>query len=132
MTLLVLLFTALISSAQSSDSSSYQISGGFSCLSNTMNGVPGARQPLLGWDASLASPAWRNLRFKIDYSGFLGKNLGASQHPSRPHSGDERRLLSPQAESPQAPLTGPPKRASGEEGRFRYAPAPLLPRKTCF
>jgi hypothetical protein len=82
MALLVLLFGALISSAQSSDSSSYQISGGFSYLSNSINGVPGARQPLLGWEASLASkPAWRNLRFKIDYSGYLGNNLGAPQHP---------------------------------------------------
>ena len=25
-------------------------------------------------------------------------------------------------------LTAPPQRASGEEGRLRYAPAPLLPR----
>ena len=81
MTLLVLLSTALISSAQSSDSSSYQISGGFSYLSNTINGAPGARQPLLGWVASLATPAWRNLRFKIDYSGYLGNNLGAPQDP---------------------------------------------------
>jgi hypothetical protein len=81
MTLLILLFTALISSAQSSDSSSWQFSGGFSWLSNSINGVPGARQPLLGWDASLAAPAWRNLRFKIDYSGLLGNNLGAPQHP---------------------------------------------------
>ena len=81
MTLLVLLLAALTSSAQSTDSSSYQISGGFSYLSNTINGVPDARQPLLGWDASLATSAWRNLRFKIDYSGYLGKNLGAPQHP---------------------------------------------------
>ncbi len=75
------MFTSLISSAQSSDSSSFQISGGFSWLSNSINGVAGARQPLLGWDASLATPAWRNLRFKIDYSAFLGNNLGAPQHP---------------------------------------------------
>jgi hypothetical protein len=79
--LLVLLSTSLISSAQSSDSSSYQVSGSFSWLSNTINGVPGARQPLLGWEASLATPAWRNLRFKIDYSSFLGHNLGSPQHP---------------------------------------------------
>ncbi len=50
-------------------------------LSNTINGVPGARQPLLGWEASLATPAWRNLRFKIDYSSYRGSNLGAPQHP---------------------------------------------------
>ncbi len=28
----------------------YQLSGGFSALSNSFNGVPGSRQPLLGWD----------------------------------------------------------------------------------
>ncbi len=78
---LALLLTALISSAQSSDPSSYQISGGFSYLSNTINGVPGSRQPLLGWKVSLSTPAWRNLRFKIDYSGYLGNNLSAPQHP---------------------------------------------------
>lgn len=81
LTLLVLLSIALVSSAQSSDSSSLQISGGFSTLSNSINGVPGARQPLLGWEASLAAPAWRNLRFKIDYSAYLGNNQGAPQHP---------------------------------------------------
>jgi hypothetical protein len=78
---LVLLLPALISSAQSRDSSSYQISGGFSYFSNAINGIPGARQPLLGWEASMATPAWRNLRFKIDYSAYLGNNLGAPQHP---------------------------------------------------
>ena len=81
MVLLVFLLTTLTSSAQSSDSSSYKISGGFSYLSNTINGVAGARQPLFGWEASLATPAWRNLRFKIDYSGYLGNNLGAPQRP---------------------------------------------------
>ena len=70
LTLFVLLLSAPITFAQSSDSSSYQISAGFSYLSNSVNGVPGARQPLAGWEASLASSAWRNLRFKIDYSGY--------------------------------------------------------------
>jgi hypothetical protein len=81
LTLVFLLSGALISSAQSSDSSSYQISGGFSFLSNSINGIPGAREPLLGWEASLEAPAWRKLRFKIDYSGYLGSNQGAPQHP---------------------------------------------------
>lgn len=81
LTFLVLLSSALVSSAQSSDSSSYQISGGFSYLSNSINGVPGSRQPLLGWEASLATHAWQNLRFKIDFSSYLGNNLGAPQHP---------------------------------------------------
>ena len=80
-TLIVLLLTALVSSAQSSDSSSYQIAGAFSYFSNSINGVPGARQPLAGWEASLATPAWRNLHFKIDYSAYMGSNLGSPQHP---------------------------------------------------
>lgn len=81
LTLLLLLSPALISSAQSSNSSSYQFAGSFSYLSNTINGVPGARQGLLGWQASMETPAWRNLRFKLDYSAYTGTNLGAPQHP---------------------------------------------------
>lgn len=80
-TFLVLLCTALISPAQSRDSSSYQIAGGFSYFSNAINGVPGARQGLAGWQASMSTPAWRNLRFKLDYSAYTGSNLGAPQHP---------------------------------------------------
>ena len=80
-TLLVLLFTALISPAQSSDSSSYKIAGGFSYISNAINGVPGARQALMGWEGSVETAAWRNLRFKFDYSAYTGSNLGAPQHP---------------------------------------------------
>lgn len=80
-TLSVFLFGALISSAQSSDSSSYRLAGGFSFFSNSINGVPGARQGLVGWQASMETPAWRNLRFKLDYSAYTGNNLGAPQHP---------------------------------------------------
>lgn len=80
-TLFAISSTALTSSAQSSGSSSYQFSGGFSYFSNSINGIPAARQPLLGWEASLATPAWRNLRFKMEYSSFQGDNLGAPQHP---------------------------------------------------
>lgn len=57
----------------------YQFSAGFTALSNSFNGLPGAEQPLLGWNASAAFPAWRNLRFKIDVSAFRGTNLGATQ-----------------------------------------------------
>src|SRR5581483_4619320 len=46
-----------------------------------INGIPGARQALLGWQASMEAPAWRNLRFKLDYSAYTGTNLGAPQHP---------------------------------------------------
>jgi len=36
---------------------------------------------LNGWDASIAFPAWRSLRFKIETYGYLGSNLNAPQHP---------------------------------------------------
>jgi len=58
-----------------------QIYGGYTFLSNTINGVPGSRQPLNGWDAAVAFPAWHNLRFKIDTYAYRGTNLGAPQHP---------------------------------------------------
>jgi len=57
----------------------WQLFGGFTYLSNTFNGVPGARQPLTGWDASAGFPPYRNLRFVIDVSDYSGSNLGASQ-----------------------------------------------------
>lgn len=69
------------SAAQPGPSAPFQLSGGFSYLSNSFNGVPGSRQPLEGWDSSVAFPAWRNLRFKFDVSGYSGTNLGAPQHP---------------------------------------------------
>ena len=59
----------------------FQIYGGYSYLSNSLNGVPGSEQPLNGWDASVAFPSWHGLRFKIDVSGYIGTNLGAPQHP---------------------------------------------------
>jgi hypothetical protein len=59
----------------------YQIYGGYSYLSNTINGVPGSHQPLNGWDANAAFPSWHGLRFKIDVSAYRGTNLGAPQQP---------------------------------------------------
>jgi hypothetical protein len=67
--------------AQSEAPARYQIYGGYSFLSNTINGVPGSRQPLNGWDASVAFFSWHSLRFKIDTYGYRGTNLGAPQHP---------------------------------------------------
>lgn len=66
--------------AQSEAPVHYQIFGGYSYLSNSFNGVPGARQSLHGWDASVGFPAWRKLRFKIDTFGYYGTNTGASQN----------------------------------------------------
>jgi hypothetical protein len=66
--------------AQTEMRAPYQLSAGFAAFSNSFNGVPGSHQPLIGWDASAALPAWHNLRFKIDVSAFHGNNLSAEQH----------------------------------------------------
>jgi hypothetical protein len=73
-------FLSAAAAAQTEASAPYQISGGYSYLSNSFNGVPGSRQPLQGWNAAVAFPAWHNLRFKIDVFQFTGSNLGAPQH----------------------------------------------------
>jgi hypothetical protein len=59
----------------------YQIYGGYSYLSNTLDGVPGSHHGLSGFDAALATPPWRSVRFRIDFSSYSGNNLGAPQHP---------------------------------------------------
>jgi len=76
---LLCVLTAL--NAQSGAPARHQVYGGYSFFSNSINGVPGSRQPLNGWDASLAFFSWHGLRFKIDVSGYRGTNLGAPQHP---------------------------------------------------
>ncbi len=57
----------------------FQLYGGYNFLSNSFNGLPGARHPLNGWNVSITMPGWRNVRFKIDASEYLGTNTGASQ-----------------------------------------------------
>jgi hypothetical protein len=79
--LIALLCLSSVLHAQSEAPARYQIYGGYTFLSNTINGVPGSRQPLNGWDAAVAFPAWHNLRFKIDTYAYRGTNLGAPQHP---------------------------------------------------
>jgi Lipid A 3-O-deacylase (PagL) len=69
----------LAAGAQAGTSVPFEISGGYDRLSNSFNGVPGARHALNGWDGAVAFPAWHNLRFKIDYSSYSGTNLGAPQ-----------------------------------------------------
>ncbi|HEX4005886.1 MAG TPA: hypothetical protein VHX60_06905 [Acidobacteriaceae bacterium] len=68
--------------AQADPYSLYEVSGGYSWISNSLNGAPGYRHPLSGWDVSLAALDWHHLRFKVDISGYLGSNLGAPQHPT--------------------------------------------------
>lgn len=58
----------------------YQFSGGYSLLSNSPNGVKGARHPLNGWDADLAMLRWHGLRFKIATGNYRGTNLNAQEH----------------------------------------------------
>lgn len=77
--LLALLSLPLVVQAQTQANAPYEIAGEFSYLTNSYNGVPGATNPLLGWDASVAFPAWHNLRFVVDVSGYDGTNAGATQ-----------------------------------------------------
>ena len=77
---IALFLSPLVLSAQSEVAGPFQISGGVTYLSNSFNGVPGARHPLTGWNAAAALPSWHDLRFKIDVSGNYGNNLGAPQH----------------------------------------------------
>jgi hypothetical protein len=58
----------------------YQIFGGYSFLSNSLNGVTGSHHPLNGWDTSVAFSQWHNIRFKVDFAGYTGTNLGTPQH----------------------------------------------------
>jgi hypothetical protein len=67
--------------AQSEPRARYQIFGGYTFLSNSLDGVTGSHQPLNGWDAAVAFPSWHRLRFKIDLAAYRGTNLGAPQHP---------------------------------------------------
>ena len=57
----------------------FQLYGGYALLSNSFNGLPGARQPLNGWDASISVPGHHDLHFKFEASAYRGTNQGASQ-----------------------------------------------------
>jgi hypothetical protein len=70
----------LASPASSDPRPPYQIYGEYSWLSNSFNGVPGAKQGLSGWNAGIAFQPWHHLRFKLDYSMYRGTNLGNPQH----------------------------------------------------
>ena len=57
----------------------YEIFGGYSYLSNSLNGVTGSHHGLNGWDSSIAFSQWHNIRFKVDFAGYHGTNLGTPQ-----------------------------------------------------
>lgn len=66
-------------SSQQEAPAHYEIYGGYTFLSNSFNGVPGSRQPLNGWDASVALSSWHGVRFKAETFGYNGTNIGAPQ-----------------------------------------------------
>lgn len=59
----------------------HEVYAGYTFLSNSFNGVPGSRQPLNGWDASISFGYWHGLRFKAETFSYRGTNLGAPQNP---------------------------------------------------
>ena len=79
--LIALLCLSFALHAQSESRARYQVYGGYTFLSNSLDGVAGSHQPLNGWDAALAFPPWHSLRFKMDFAAYRGTNLGAPQHP---------------------------------------------------
>jgi len=82
---LALLFLATGVRAQTdsprSFSQRYQLYGGYTFLSNSLNGVSGSHQPLNGYEIAFAIPPWHDLRFKLDMFQVRGTNLGAVEHP---------------------------------------------------
>jgi len=78
--LIALLCLAAPLQAQQEKPDRFQIFGGYSFLSNSLNGVPGSQHPLNGWDTSVAFSQWHNLRFKIDVAGYRGTNAGTPQN----------------------------------------------------
>jgi len=71
-----------ISTAAYSESSAqerYQVYGGYTYLSNSFNGVPGAKQGLSGWDAAGEFPEYHGIRFAMDTFGYSGTNQGVPQ-----------------------------------------------------
>jgi len=78
---LLLSFAALLSAQQPDSSPRYQLCAGYSLLSNSLDGLPGAHHVLNGWEASVAFPPWHALRFRIDTTAYRGTNQGAPQHP---------------------------------------------------
>ena len=65
--------------AESPTQERYQVYGGYSYLSNSFNGVPGAKQGLSGWDAAGEFPEYHGVRFALDTCGYNGTNKGVPQ-----------------------------------------------------
>ncbi|MGD0471542.1 MAG: hypothetical protein ABSA54_24465 [Terriglobales bacterium] len=78
--LTISLYLTSFLNAQEKRESHYELYGGYTLLSNSFNGKPGATQPLNGGEFAIAFPAWHNLRFTIDVYSIRGSNLNAQQH----------------------------------------------------
>jgi hypothetical protein len=78
---LLLSFLAVGARAQTELSRRYQLFGGYSFLSNSINGVSGSHQSLNGYEMAFAIPPWHDLRFKLNVFQYRGTNLGAFEHP---------------------------------------------------
>jgi len=76
-----LLISAPVAHGQKNPASRYQLFGGYSFLSNSLNGVSGHDHPLNGWDMGFAIPPWHDLRFKLSAFGYRGTSQGALEHP---------------------------------------------------
>jgi hypothetical protein len=79
--LIAMLGLAAALHAQSPPASRYQLFGGYSFLSNSLNGVSGSHQPLNGYEVAFAIPPWHDLRFKMNAFQYMGTNLGAAEKP---------------------------------------------------
>lgn len=77
---LLLACTAPTVRAQQTQPLFYKLSGGYSLLSNSPNGVKGARQPLSGFEAALGMFPWRGWDLKADVARYQGTNLNAQEH----------------------------------------------------
>jgi hypothetical protein len=79
--LLICCLTARLRAQEAASPAHHEIYAGYTLLSNSINGVPGSRQPLNGWDASIAFGYWHGLQFKAETFSYRGTNLGAPQNP---------------------------------------------------
>ena len=75
------LFLTVTLHAQTDYSRRYQLFGGYSFLSNSLNGVSGSQQSLNGYEIAFAIPPWHDLRFKMNMFQYRGTNQGAVEHP---------------------------------------------------
>jgi hypothetical protein len=77
--IIAVLLLPRVSAAQFDTSPPIQLFGEGAYFSNVLNGIPGARRPIAGWDVGATAPWFHRLRFVMDVSGFSGTNLGAPQ-----------------------------------------------------